>query len=82
MTLPYRDDLESVHARIELLERAVHDRVCQDCAARAIRRRRRSFPRIALAALLGSVLLAVLFGSYFSLVSPSRAHIFVRDVRP
>ena len=49
MTLPYRDDLGAACARIEVLERATRQNLCERCASEAAARRRRPLLR----ALLG-----------------------------
>jgi len=62
VTQPYRGDLESLHARIATLERAVRDHSCEACAARTLRRRRRL--RNVVAGGLGVVLWVGLFLAY------------------
>jgi hypothetical protein len=76
---PYRDELEAMRARIDLLEIAARERVCTDC----VRRRRppeprpgRPYLRLVLGSLMGLFSLGVLYVSYAALVHPSVPHVF------
>jgi hypothetical protein len=72
---PFRDDLAAMRARLELLESAVRDGSCEECAARRARARRRPLGRIVLACTIGlAALAAVLF--FLVTVSESLKHPF------
>jgi hypothetical protein len=59
---PYRNDLEGLHRRIETLENALRERVCEECSARRMSRRRRTHRFLAWA--VGVVVWAGLFFTY------------------
>ena len=59
MDLPYRDELVAARARIELLEEAARDGVCERCAARAARPVRRPLVRAFLGVALAMFALTV-----------------------
>jgi hypothetical protein len=56
--VPYRDELTAARSRIEVLEHAVRERVCEGCAKKKTRSRRRPLSRALLA-----MALAVLTGT-------------------
>jgi len=60
MGAPFRDELEAAHARIELLERAARDRICERCASSLARPRPRPLRRGLIAVALA--LFALTFG--------------------
>jgi hypothetical protein len=69
---PCSDDVAALHARVEVLERAARDRLCEICAAELARKRRLPIAGVVFAGLVGVSFLAFLV--FFCVAAFDGAH--------